>query len=462
MKQFWMGLALAAGSMAVAQAEGLREETRRLMADVRVEGPRAGASKGLPSRAGAKHALANIVENAILRASNAAAFDEFGSAVAVDGNTVVVGAYRNDEFPLQSGYTSETQEDGAVYVYVRSGDSWSQQQRLVPSDHAPNDQFGFAVAIQGDTLVVGSPQADGSGANVDRGAVYVFTRSAGVWTQQAKLTGSGSAGGSRFGTAVAIDNGTIVATAPREDEVDVLNTGAAYVFVGAGASWTQQQRLIDPFGLQDDALGNDVDLQGDVLVVGAQFADDEVLEDAGAAYVFTRAEGIWSLPARLESTVQAEMAHFGRSVALHGGRVAVSDHLRDVGEGAVVIFAGAEATWTAEQTIVASDGAALDFFGHSLSLRGDVLLVGAYNADLGSNVDRGAAYRFERVLGTWQEVDKYVTSDHALNDRVAFDVDLGQSNAVVGAPFFRMLDLPPLMGREEDARPLAAARPRPK
>lgn len=434
MKRFWISLALIAGSMAVAQADTLRDDTLRLLAERAAVPREVGVGKVPQSRMAAKHALANISENAILRASDAAAFDEFGNAVATDGNTLVVGAHGNDEVAPDVDTDPFPPGDGAVYVYVRSGETWALQQRIIPADLTRYDGFGAAVAIQGDTLVIGSPQYDEASED-NTGTVYVYTRAAGVWTFQTKLVATELTPDSRFGTAVAIDNGTIVATAPRLDLGAVLNVGAAYVFTGSGASWPQQARLTAPFGVADDALGNDVDIDGDVVVVGASAADDGVLVDTGAAYVFTRSEGIWSAPVRLESSAQEESGAFGRAVTVDDGTVAVSDHLRSSGQGAVLVFTGSGAVWTLQQTIGASDGAALDFFGHALSVRGDVLLVGAYNADLGSNIDRGAAYRFERSLGTWNEVDKYFASDNALSDRVAFDVDLGQANAALGAPY---------------------------
>jgi hypothetical protein len=435
MKRFWMGLALAAGSITLAQADTLRDDTLRLLAE-HTSAARDPGKTRVAVRASAKHALADISENAILRANDPAQFDEFGNAVATDGNTVVIGAHGNDEVAPDVDTDPLPPNDGAVYVYVRNSETWSLQQRIIPADLSRYDAFGSAVAIKGDTLVIGSPQYDVGVSEDNTGAVYVYTRSAGVWTFQTKLAAADLTADSRFGAAVAIDAGTIVATAPRVDIDGVLNVGAAYVFTGSGASWAQQARLRYQSGVADDALGNDVDLEGDVVVVGAQFADDGALLDTGAAYVFTRSAGVWSAAVRLESPAQAEDGRFGRAVtAGSDGTIAVSDHLRSSGEGAVVLYAGSGVTWTPQQTIGASDGAALDFFGHALSLRGDVLLVGAYNANLGSNIDRGAAYRFERVLGTWSEVDKYFASDNALNDRVAFDVDLGSANAVLGAPY---------------------------
>jgi len=379
----------------------------------------------------AKSVLANVPENQRLRSADATAAeaDQFGRSVAVDGNTVVIGVWGNDSF----GADTEN-GDGAIEVWTRSGSVWSLQQRIEPGDLAQHDAFGWSVAISGDTLVVGSPQADASGA--DSGAVYVYTRSASVWTQQQKIAGSTTDGGDNFGYSVDVEGNTLIVGA-KSDEVATAVPGSAFVFTRSGSVWTQQGRLTATGGQEADAFGSAVRLSGDYAVVGAEYADTLTGEDAGAAYVFKRTAGVWSQQAVLTSNLPDVGARFAHAVAIDGGTIVVSDHLRASAAGRAVVFTGADATWTVQQTLSASDGLPQDYFSHGIAIVGDTLLIGAYQADLDTNVDRGAAYRFTRSGSMWTQIDKYLASDASTTggtEYFGFDVSLAPGVAAVGAP----------------------------
>jgi hypothetical protein len=439
---FWAALASMTGA---AAAETLRHSlgpARALAAPV--------ASVASKSRTSfAKAVLADVPESQRLRSADATAAeaDEFGRSVAVDGNTVVIGVWGNDSFgadPLNG--------DGAIEVWTRSGNVWSLQQRIEPADLALHDAFGWAVAINGDTLAVGSPFADAMGG--DSGAVYVYTRAAGVWSLQQKLTGSTTDGGDRFGFSVDIKGNSLIVGA-KTDEVDSVVAGSAFVFTRSGSVWTEQGLLKATAGLDGDAFGSAVRLSGDYAVVGAEFADTAGGTDAGAAYVFKRTAGVWSGQlAVLTSNAPAENALFAHAVAIDGGTIVVSDHNRSSSAGRAVVYTGADSTWTVQQTLSASDGQSFDFFGHALSIVGDSLLVGAYQADLESNIDRGAAYRFTRSGSAWTQIDKYLASDASTtseSERFGFDVSLTPGVAAVGAPLDEVVVAGPITRQDAGA-----------
>ena len=207
-----------------------------------------------------------------LTASDAAWNDDFGTSVALSGDTAVVGAPFDDDAGSASG---------SAYVFVRSGTRWSQQQKLTASDAAPNDDFGLAVALSGDTAVVGAIGDDDAGR--DSGAAYVFVRSGTRWSQQQKLTASDAASNDLFGISVAVSGDTAVVGAYADDDAGG-DSGAAYVFVRSGTRWSEQQKLTASDAAAGIRFGNSVAVSGDTAVVGA-YADD-------SAYVFVRPSAV--------------------------------------------------------------------------------------------------------------------------------------------------------------------------
>jgi len=208
-----------------------------------------------------------LAQEAKLTASDAAAGDQFGINVAIDGETAVVGANTDD--------TAAGTAAGSAYVFVRSGVSWSQQAKLTASDAAGGDDFGVSVAISGNTIVVGADLND------DAGSAYVFVRSGTSWSQQAKLTAGDAASADQFGFNVGISGETVVVGAVSDDTI----TGSAYVFVRSGTSWSQQAKLTASDAAATDNFGISVGISGDTVVSGALF-DDDGGTDSGSAYVF--------------------------------------------------------------------------------------------------------------------------------------------------------------------------------
>jgi hypothetical protein len=214
-----------------------------------------------------------------LLASDAAAFDQFGLSVAISGETVVVGA------PNDAGAAGLNQ--GSAYVFARSSTGvWIQEQKLEASD-AANDNFGSSVAISGVTVVVGAPRDDGDDPlDIDQGSAYVFVSSGPAWIQQAKLQASDPGVTEQFGFSVAISGETVVVGTPFDDGAAGNAQGSAYVFVSSGGLWSQQRKLEPSDAAELDQFGLSVAISEDTIVVGAPFDDGTGGSNQGSAYVF--------------------------------------------------------------------------------------------------------------------------------------------------------------------------------
>ena len=214
-------------------------------------------------------------------ASDGAGGDNYGYSVAISGNTVVVGACGDD--------ISSNSDQGSAYVYVYSGSGWVLQQKLTAMDGGSWDSFGYSVAIFGDTIVVGSNQ-DTVGSNSYQGSAYVFTRSGSVWSQQQKLVALDGSSSDYFGSSVSVSVDTAVVGAYGDDMGSVSDQGSAYVFVRSGGVWSQEQKLVAADGSSSDYFGSSVSVSVDTVVVGA-YRDESY---KGSAYVFVRSVGLWS------------------------------------------------------------------------------------------------------------------------------------------------------------------------
>jgi hypothetical protein len=302
-----------------------------------------------------------------LKASNAEPGDAFGQSVAISGDTLVVAGEAEDS--SATGVNGDQNDNsvsnsGAVYVFVRDGATWSQQAYIKASNTGENDYFGGgSIAISGDTLVVGthSEESGASGVNGDQndnsmnsaGAVYVFTRDGTIWSQQAYLKASNTEENDNFGFTVAISGDSLVVAAPGEDSnATGINgnqdnnlaggSGAAYVFVRNGTNWSQQAYIKASNSDSGDGFGSNeaVSLSEDTLVVGARGEasnatgidadqDDNSAPSSGAVYVFTRAGTVWQQQSYLKASNTDEGDFFGRSVSLSGDALVVGAHGED-------------------------------------------------------------------------------------------------------------------------------------
>lgn len=337
--------------------------------------------------------------------------DYFGRSVAVDGDTAVIGSSGDDEKGLNAG---------AAYVFVRSGGTWVLQQKLVAADGAEADLFGSSVAVAGDTVIVGAPLRDGVGS--DAGVVYVFVRSGGVWTQQQVLASGDGSQDDYFGYDVALDGETAL--------ISATNASASYVFVRAGGVWSEEAKLVsyNDMGQLSGHSISDVSVSGDTAVIGVS----GTLDNSGGAYVFTRAGGTWTQQQRLRGADGFQARDQAFSVSVDGDTAIVGAQLQG-NKGAVYVFTRAESLWTEQQTLIASDGGEEDEFGYSVSLSGDVVLVGAIGQDVVED-HSGAVYLFKRSGVVWTEQQKWVAADAGAADNFGQSVSAKGSVMLVGAP----------------------------
>ena len=364
-----------------------------------------------------------------LTASDGAQGDTLGVSISISGNTAVVGASDDD--------IGSNANQGSAYVFVRIGTNWSQQAKLTASDGAADDEFGFSVGVSGNTAIVGARNHD-IGSNNEQGAAYVFVRSGTSWTQQTKLTSTDGALGDNFGISVAVSGNTAVVGA-FGDEIGSSRQGSAYVFARSGTTWTQQAKLITSDGAPIDQAGRSVAISGDTAVIGANQADVGANTDQGAAYVFTRSGSTWSQQAKLTATDGAAYDNFGNSVSISGDTVAVGaqsdDNGANTGQGSAYVFTRSGSTWTQQAKLVASDGGYGDRFGTSVSIFGDTVAVGAPFAYTNQENERGATWVFTRTGTTWTQQTKLYPFSGTYLDRLGWSAAVWGRTVVAGAPY---------------------------
>lgn len=348
---------------------------------------------------------------------------QFGYSVALSGDTAVVGANLN---VVGSGTVS-----GAAYVFVRANEKWTLQTRLVPTDGADYDSFGEAVAISNDIILVGAPFHNTAGEF--SGAVYVFERSERTWAQRDFLRPQDGQARDLFGASVAV-SGSYAVIGARGANGD---SGCAYVFQKVGNSWSQTARLTASDGAALDRFGYSVAVSGDTTIVSAPFRDLGGREDAGGAYVFRRVDNTWVEQARLGATNGVARDLFGVAVALSDNLAVIgssrADTLAGVDAGLAYAFVRSVSGWTQEAELLPTDGAAFDQFGSSVAVSGDSAIVGAFTDDAANGVNAGSAYLFSRSTGNWKQRAKFRSSDSAALDLFGTSVALSGGTALIGA-----------------------------
>lgn len=353
----------------------------------------------------------------------------FGGDVALDGDTLVVGA-RND---AAGGVANR----GATYVYTRFGTGWSQQAKLVAADGAADDQFGIAVAVSADTVAVGAAYHDVNSL-ADHGASYVFVRAAGQWVQQAMLVREDGSASDHCGRAIDIDGGVVMVGCPLSDAGSNGDQGSVDVFARSAGTWARETRLFASDGAIADEFGCAVAVSGDAAVVGACEHDVGGISNRGAAYVFARSGGNWTQHQKLLSAGGENLDEFGSAVAISEGRALVGDPNLDLGsdydQGAVLAFARSGSAWLLEDRFDSGDGRVYDGFGWAVAMDSDTAIVGAQLDEVGDTSDQGAAYVYRRESGIWALQARLTSSDGAARDAFGQRVALVGNTAFAAAP----------------------------
>jgi len=248
-------------------------------------------------------------ESKKLTASDGGLFDNFGASVALSGQTLVVGA--------NGATVGGNPAQGAAYVFTKSNGTWTQMQKLIATDGIAYDNFGLSVALKGSTVLVGSPRATIAGKTA-QGAVYVFTESNGTWSQVQKLTGSDGAANDSFGESVAIGRNTALVGAYGATVNGHSGQGAAYIFTKSAGAWSELQKLTASDGGTNYNFGNAVALDGSHALIGADVSTVGSNTSQGKAYLFNESGGNWSLFDTLVASDGATDDFFGAALALDG------------------------------------------------------------------------------------------------------------------------------------------------
>ncbi len=424
-----------------------------------------------------------IAQQGYLKPTHPGAGDFFGSAVAVSGDTVVIGAASEDS--NATGINGDLSDNsaansGAAYVYVRDGLGWVLQAELKASNADVGDFFGTSVSISDDTVVIGARGEKSNATGVDgdqtnnssfsAGAAYVFVRTGTTWSQQAYLKGSNTEVSDSFGSSVSVSGDTVLVGATREDsnatgidgdqaDNSLLGSGAVYVFVRSGTAWSQQAYLKASNAGAADSFGDSLMISGDTVVVGATMEasnalgvdgdeTDDSAAQAGASYVFVRSGTTWSQQAYLKASNTAFDQRFGASVSVSGETLVVGAPFESTPitwVGAAYVFVRSGTTWSQQAYLKASNIGGFDAFGTSVSLSGETLLIGALgegsdatgvngNQNNSNAVASGAAYVFTRSGTTWNQQTYLKASNTGKSDQFGCEVALSAGMVVIGAP----------------------------
>ncbi|MFK7826717.1 MAG: FG-GAP repeat protein [Oligoflexales bacterium] len=387
-----------------------------------------------------------FLEQAYLKAPNADAADLFGRAVSISGDTVVVGAWREDSNQATIANNDTASPDNsnlesvAVYVFKRTGSTWTQEAYIKASNGNAGDFFGRQVAISGDTIVVGAwgedsnqntitngATASADNTNTDSGAAYVFKRTGTTWVQEAYLKAANGETEDYFGERVAISDDTIVIGAGGEDsnQTSITNgstasadntftdSGAVYVFKRTGSTWAQEAYIKAANADVDDYFGWPITISGDTIAVGSAYEDsnqtsitngstasaDNSSAYSGAVYVYKRTGSTWAQEAYIKAVNSEADDFFGWALALSGDTLVVTAADEESGQntitngatasadnsvvdaGAVYIYKRTGSTWAQEAYLKAPYPDVDDYFGYYVAISGDLVAVSSYDED---------------------------------------------------------------------------------
>ena len=299
----------------------------------------------------------------------------------MSGNTILVGAYYKT--------VGSNAQQGAAYIFVENNGTWSQQAELTAADGTASGWFGYSVSLSGNTAVVGAWYSYS-----DYGAAYVFTESGGTWTQQAKLTPPPPPPNVEgyFGHSVSISGNTIAVG----DDAS-YGEGAAYVFTESAGTWSQQAKLTAADWVARDSFGSNISVNGNTIVVSAYHINYRADSYQGTLYVFVKSGATWPQQAELTASDGDADDYFG-SVSLSGNIALVSNPDKTVNgnldQGAVYVFVESGGAWTQQAKLTSADGTVDSLFGIAVSVDGSTALVGAPRENVVDYNFGGAAYVF--------------------------------------------------------------------
>jgi hypothetical protein len=323
-------------------------------------------------------------EEAKLTAFDAEAGDNFGFSVSVDGDVIVVGARTDDHSTLSDA--------GSAYVF-RWDSSWNFEQKLTASDAASNDRFGYSVSVSGDAIIVGAYAHDAVGP--DSGAAYTYRWDTASWGDEQKLVPSDAASGDNFGFSVSVSGDWVIVGSTGDDDAGT-SSGSVYVYQWDGNAWGGEQKLTASDATGADLFGTSVSIGGDYAAVGAR-GDDDKGANSGSAYVFNRSGSTWTEQQKVTSSYVGAGDDFGYAVAINEKLLvvgALNDDVTKPDAGSVYVFARQGSSWSRRTKLVVPDSAEDDQLGTSVAVSGNFVVAGVPGDDPGGNGDAGAAYLY--------------------------------------------------------------------
>lgn len=404
--------------------------------------------------------------------------DKFGYSVSLSGNRALVGAYLDDDNGVDSG---------SVYIFDFDGDSWIQTQKLIASDGTEGDNFGNSISLIENKAVVGAYH---QGGNVQEfGAAYVFVFDGNIWSETQKLVSNNRSHNDEFGNSVSMSGDKILIGA-KGDSTNGSFSGSAYVFRYDGNNWLQSQKLIPSDNSSSDFFGYSVSLSGDKALIGASWDDDKG-SASGSAYIYEYIDNIWIEKYKLTASDGAQFTHFGNSVYIFENRaligaykdsengsysgasymfelnngiwlqtqkitpeiienagdqfgisVSLSENFALIGahendffggnSGSAYIYTYDGNEWMQNQQI-SIDGSAWSYFGNSISLFGNYMLIGAPHNRV-NDIKSGSAYLFAYNNRSWKLIQKIFPDDAGLEDYFGASVSMSDSRLLIGSP----------------------------
>ncbi len=366
------------------------------------------------------------IEQAKLLADDGVAADYFGAAVGISGDWAVVGSVRHD---------AVANDAGAAYVYQFDGSLWVFKQKLTADDGASSDQFGHAVSISGEHIMVSALRDDDNGG--DSGSVYVFgyDQNTNNWVPTQKLLASDGSNSSWFGFSISLHNNRAMIAANHDNQMGT-NAGAVYAFNYVADTWQEGQKLLASDGDTLDQFGQSVSLSGDRLLVGA-FYHDVNDEPIGAAYVFEfdTNSNTWLETQKLLSPAAESDGYFGFSVSLSGDRALIGAHQENGGEGVsglAYLYDFDGSNWSLTQHLTGDTLGSGGRFGISVGLLGNRAFVGA-SREAYNGFNSGSAYVFDLIGNSWLNSEQLTAVDNASRDEFGVSLSVFGGQVIIGA-----------------------------
>jgi len=353
----------------------------------------------------------SIEDNSLVKitASDGQAYDSFGQNVSLDGNTLLVGAARDDDNGLDSG---------SAYIFNNINGVWTERAKLKPKDGRAGDLFGDTIRLNGSRAFVGSWKR-GSGA------VYIFRESGGLWTQTVKLRPSDGKQGDRFGSSFdSTDSGTILIGASSSDQKG-LDSGCVYVYNVVNGIWTETGKIYASDPSPGALFGRYIDIDGNQAVIGA-VKSNASQPNSGSVYIYENLNGIWTETAKLSASDGKNGDEFGTPAAIEGNTIVVGASESGGTKGAAYVFEKVNGKWQETAKLTANDGQVGEEFGTSVTISNNTIAVSPRHDD-DRGADSGSVYIFQKINGVWTQVYKLTAIDGKAGDvfgkRVVIDGD---------------------------------------